>query len=245
MPSLIPTLLPLRALHALLGCFVLAWAGSAAAQVSPQMAADLSAITQRWLDDALAQNAQALPLRMEVSVGTLDPRLTLAPCARVQPYLPAGSKLWGRTRLGLKCVEGAVAWNVFLPVTVRAFGPAWVLNGNVASGAVLTQADASQAEVDWAADAAPVVANESWVGQIAARPLVAGQALRQPMLKTPDLFRAGAQVRVVAQGPGFAVTSAGQALSAGGAGQIVRVRMDNGRIVSGIVNENGAIDVAL
>lgn len=242
MPSI--PLFPLS-LRAMLGCAVLACAGGAAAQVSPQMAADLSALTQRWLDSALAQGTQALPLRMEVSVGTLDPRLTLAPCARVQPYLPAGSKLWGRTRLGLKCVEGPTAWNVFLPVTIKAFGPAWVLNGNVASGAVLTAADASQAEVDWAADVAPVVANESWVGQIATRQLVAGQALRQSMLKTPDLFRVGAQVRVVAQGPGFAVTSAGQALSAGAAGQTVRVRMENGRITSGIVNENGTVDVAL
>ena len=32
---------------------------------------------------------------MEVSVGTLDSRLRLAPCSRVEPYLPAGSRLWG------------------------------------------------------------------------------------------------------------------------------------------------------
>ena len=133
---------------------LLGTAGVAHAQSAADPAADLGPLTQRWLDDALARNqSSALPLRMEVSVGSLDSRLRLAPCARVEPYLPVGARLWGRTRLGLRCVEGATAWNVFLPVTIKAFGPAWVLTNNVAPGAVLTANDATEAEVDWAADA--------------------------------------------------------------------------------------------
>jgi len=231
---------------ALLGA-ALCTVGSAHAQAAADPATDLGPLTQRWLDDALTRNqSSGLPLRMEVSVGSLDSRLRLAPCARVEPYLPVGSRLWGRTRLGLRCVEGQTAWNVYLPVTVKAFGPAWVLTSAVAPGATLTAADATESEVDWAAESAAVMANpEMWVGQIAARQLVPGQALRQSMVRAPTLFRAGAQVKVVAQGPGYAVTSAGQAMSAGAVGQIVRIRMDNGRIVSGTVSENGTIDVTL
>nr|WP_245901533.1 flagellar basal body P-ring formation chaperone FlgA [Simplicispira suum] len=211
-----------------------------------QDAATLTQITQSWIDSSLRGGAQQLPLRMEVEVGELDPRLRLAPCARVEPYLPAGSRLWGRTRLGLRCTEGATRWNVFLPVTVKAFGPAWVLTGNVSSGAVLTQADATEAEIDWAAEASSVVADPSlWVGQVAARPLQAGQALRQSMVRAPKLFQAGAQVRVSAQGVGYAVSAGGQALSAGSVGQTVRVRMDNGKVISGVVDENGTIAVNL
>ena len=225
----------------------LAASGSAFAQVAADPAADLGPLTQRWLDDAMARNQPAgLPLRMEVSVGSLDSRLRLAPCARVEPYLPSGARLWGRTRIGLRCVEGATAWNVFLPVTVRAFGPAWVLAEPVAAGAVLTAEDAVEGEVDWAAEAAPVMANpDMWVGQVAARTLAGGQALRQSMVRAPHLFRAGAQVKIVAQGPGYAVTSAGQAMTAGAAGQTVRIRMANGRVISGTVSENGTVDVAL
>lgn len=220
---------------------------SASAQGMNDPVADLGPVTQRWLDDALQRSQPGgSALRMEVSVGTLDPRLRLAPCARVEPYLPAGARLWGRTRLGLRCAEGSTPWNVFLPVTIKAWGPAWVLTSNVAPGAVLTAADAAQAEVDWAAEAAPVVANpDLWVGQVASRQLLAGQALRQSMVRPPQLFRAGTQVRVVAQGPGYVVTSAGQALSAGAAGQTARVRMDNGRIISGTVSEDGTVDVPL
>lgn len=252
-PHLLRVFLPLLRRTALRATLVLAGLGSAMyggpllAQAVTDPAADLGPLTQRWLDDALARNQPGgLPLRMEVSVGQLDSRLRLAPCARVEPYLPAGSRLWGRTRLGLRCVEGAAAWNVFLPVSIKAFGPAWVLNSNVASGAELTAADASEAEVDWAAEAAPVLANpDQWVGQVASRQLMAGQAVRQSMVRAPSVFRAGAQVRVVAQGPGYAVTSSGQAMSNGAVGQTVRVRMGNGRLVSGIVNDDGTINASL
>jgi flagella basal body P-ring formation protein FlgA len=64
-------------------------------------------------------------------------------------------------------------------------------------------------------------------------------------VRAPHVFRTGAQVRVVAQGPGYAVTSSGQALSNGAVGQTMRIRMGNGRIISGIVNEDGTIDASL
>ena len=208
----------------------------------------VGAITQRWLDQTLLQQNGTAGnlLRMEVMVGALDTRLRLAPCARIEPYLPAGARLWGRSRLGLRCSDGPVRWNVFLPLTVKAWGPAWVLAGNVAAGAVLTELDAQQTEVDWAADPAAIVADPAlWVGQVAARALRAGQALRQSMLRAPYLFEAGAQVRVLVQGAGYAVTAAGQAMTAGAAGQTVRVRMANGKIVAGMVDDQGTVTSAL
>ena len=65
------------------------------------------------------------------------------------------------------------------------------------------------------------------------------------MVKAPQLFTHGAQVRVQAQGPGFAITAAGQAMSAGAVGQTVRVRMTNGRIIQGIVLDDGTISAQL
>lgn len=231
---------PLRAVAGVVGAALLAL--PAAGQDG---AAQLMQIGQRFADEALHQSqagAGALPLRMEVQIGQLDSRLRLAACARVEPYLPAGSRLWGRTRLGLRCLQGAVAWNVFLPITVKAWGPAWVLQNGIASGRPLAADDAVQAEVDWAEDSAAVYANpQDWIGLVAARPLSAGQALRQNMLRPPALFAVGAQVRVMVSGGGFAVTSSGKAMAAAGEGQTVRVRMDNGRLISGVVNPEGVV----
>ena len=210
-------------------------AGAASAQ-------NVEQVGQQWLNQALSKGTQELPLRMEVELGRLDPRLNLTPCARMEPYLPNGSKLWGRTRIAIRCLEGNRLWNVFLPVTVKAWGPAWVLTNNQSMGDVLQPQDAVQSEVDWAAETAAVIAlPDDWVGQTAARPLMSGQTLRQGMVRPAQLFKPGAPVKLLAGGVGFQVTSYGQALSGGGPGQTVRVRMDNGRIVSGTVNAQGDV----
>jgi flagella basal body P-ring formation protein FlgA len=223
---------------------VLQQAPSQGAEVAPEFVA----ATQKWLDDAVAraQSASNTGLRMEVSIGSLDSRLRLAPCTNVEPYIPVGMRLWGRTRLGLRCTDGGGRWNVFLPVTIKAFGPAWVLRDNVVAGAVLTAADAVEAEADWAADPSPVVADATqWVGQTASRSLVGGQPLRQSMVKPAQVFAAGAQVRVVARGPGFEVTSDAQAMTPGVVGQPVRLRMDNGRITTGVVQDMRTVSLSM
>lgn len=196
--------------------------------------------TRQWLDEAVArtQSLSATPLRMEVSLGTIDARLRLAPCTQVEPYLPVGTRLWGRARLGLRCSDGGARWNVFLPVTVRAFGPAWVLRDNIAAGTELKASDAVEAEVDWAAEASAVVLDPAqWVGQTAARSLAAGQPLRQSMIRPSQVFAAGTQVRVVAAGPGFRIVADAQALAPGVVGQPVRLRLDNGRMTTGVVQD--------
>jgi len=226
---------------------VAAWMAVSLAQAQ-DAGASLVKDTQAWLDQAVAaaRPPGAAPLRLVVSVGTLDSRLTLAPCAQVEPYLPAGTRLWGKGRLGLRCTDGKARWNVFLPIQVQAFGPAWVVRGDVPAGKVLDAGDAVQAEVDWAQDSATVLADmEMWLGQTATRALGTGQTLRAGMVRAPQVFQAGAMVRVVARGAGFAVTSDGQALSAGILGAQARVRMEGGRILTGIVTDTRTVRVDL
>jgi flagella basal body P-ring formation protein FlgA len=253
MPSLSPARLSSRC-WPLTVAVLLAWlAGSAQAQVGGSAPAREPAVliaeqSQAWLDQAVAaaRPAGAAPLRMVVQVGALDSRLNLAPCAQVEPYLPPGVRLWGKTRIGLRCVDGVVRWNVFLPVQVQAFGQTWVMRSDVAPGNVLSPDDAVLAEVDWAHEDASVLADpDMWVGQTATRALRTGQTLRHGMVKPSQVFQAGSMVRIVAQGPGFTVTSDGQALSAGVVGEMARVRIGNGRILSGVVLDMRTVKVNL
>ncbi len=220
----------------------------AAAQTGQDQAALIAEQSQAWLDQAVlaARPSGAAPLRMVVQVGALDSRLNLAPCAQVEPYLPPGVRLWGKTRVGLRCVDGVARWNVFLPVQVQAFGPTWVMRSDVASGSVLSLDDAVQAEVDWAQENASVLADpDMWVGQTATRALRTGQVLRHGMVKPSQVFQAGSMVRIVAQGAGFTVRANGQALSDGVVGEMARVRIDNGRILSGVVLDMRTVRVNL
>ena len=102
------------------------------------------------------------------------------------------------------------------------------------------------AEVDWAQENQSVLADpEMWVGQTATRALRTGMVLRHGMVRPSQVFQAGSMVRIVAQGPGFQVTSGGQALSAGVVGEMARVRVDNGRVVSGLVLDMRTVQVNL
>jgi flagella basal body P-ring formation protein FlgA len=215
-------------------------------------AGDAEALEQTardWMAPALAAALPTdgrAPLRTEVEVGSLDSRLRLTPCDKVEPYLPPGSRLWGRSRIGLRCVEGERRWNVFLPVTVKAFGPAWVLKRAVGAGATLTQEDAELAEVDWAAHRAVVLAApERWVGMETAFPLTPGQALREHMVRPMKAFEAGAEVRVIGGGGGFRISATGQAMTTGLVGQNARVRLPGGKVVNGLVQPDQTVELPL
>lgn len=225
---------------------LVAYCSATAQEVSPVPVAMEAA--KLWLNDALVKlpTASKSPLRMVLVMGELDSRLRLAPCTRVEPYVPAGVRLWGKSRIGLRCLEGSTRWNVFLPITVHAYGSAWVVKGNISAGSVLTEDDAMQAEVDWSESPSPILSKPSqWVGAVATTALSTGQALRQVSIKPAQVFQAGAQVRVSAQGPGFTISSDGQAMSSGVVGQLTQVKMENGRILSGVVIDSRTVRLSL
>ncbi len=173
--------------------------------------------------------------RVEVVLGQLDARLRLAPCQRIEPYLPSGSALWGKTRIGLRCTLGASAWNVFLPISVNVFGKAWVAAAPLPAGATLSMSDLVQAEVNLAEEAGVAITDaDTALGRTLGRALNAGQALRQTDLKARQWFAAGEEVKVSARGSGFSVAGTGQALNHGLEGQPVRVRVESGRVLVGM-----------
>ena len=194
---------------------------------------------------AAAAGAGVAP-RVEVSVGQLDPRLRLAPCLHVEPYLPEGTRLWGKGRVGLRCTVGSVKWNVYLPITVKVFGTALVATAGAPAGSVLSAADLTLAEVDLAEDASPAVAKADLaVGRTLARALKPGQSLRQSALKARQWFSAGETVTVSAQGDGFSVAGEAQALNNGVEGQPVRVRTEAGRVLTGLPVGERRVELAL
>ena len=205
------------------------------------------ALTQRVQSLATQASQQATPgLRVEVRVGELDPRLKLAPCANVQAYLPVGMKLWGNARIGLRCADAGVRWNVFLPVTVDVFGPGLVAARALPSGAVLGAADLKPATVKLSASPSAALTNADLaVGRTLAKPLSPGDALRDADLRARQWFAAGDTVRIVAGGSGWRIHGEGQALNPGLEGQTVRVRTESGRIVSGVAAGNRMVEVPL
>lgn len=188
----------------------------------------------RQLAETAARATAPPNTRVAVEIGALDARLRLAPCQQIQPYLPPGMAVWGRSRIGLRCTDGAARWNVTLPVRVAVFGRAVVASGPLPAGVNLSQDQLALADIDIAAEPGAVFIDAGLlIGRTLARPLAAAEAVRAPALKSRQWFAAGETVQVRVAGEGFALTSEAQAMGAGIEGQEVRVRFESGRVASG------------
>jgi flagellar basal body P-ring formation protein FlgA len=230
------------------GLLALGLAAPAPAAGASAVPDDLAPKLQQLASNAarLLWPASATPPRIEVVLGLLDPRLTLAPCEQIVPFLPPGTRPLGATRIGLHCAKGPTAWRVTLPMQVKVWAPAVVAGTTLPVGTVLQAQHLQTAEVDHAARADAAIGQpQEAIGRTLQRGLAAGDTLRSGDLKALQYFNAGDTVRVIAVGTGFSISSEGQALGPGTAGRQAQVRLEGGRIVTGVATGDRRVEVAL
>jgi len=193
--------------------------------------------------EAAAQDA-ARGARVEVTVAALDSRYNLAPCQRAEPFLPIGTRLWGRAQIGVRCVQGA-AWSVLVPVLVRVYGMALVAAHPLIAAQPLATDDVQAAEIELSREPQGVVTELAQIdGRTLNRALPAGQAIPLSALRAVQVIGQGDPVKVVGQGHGFAVATDGIALAAAQDGQAVRVRIESGRILTGTARTGRLVELA-
>jgi flagella basal body P-ring formation protein FlgA len=180
---------------------------------------------------------------VEVAVGEPDPRLKLAPCARMEPFVPPGARLLGRTSLGVRCLEGA-SWVVYVPVQIKLFVDAWVAARPIPRGQAIGPDDARLDRVDIATlNGNALLPDMPLVGRTAVRSLTPGEPLRRDLLRSPPVVNPGDAVQVVAVGMGFAAQSPGKALTAAADGQTAQVALPGGKVMSGVARPGGIVEV--
>lgn len=182
-------------------------------------------------------------VRLEISIGTLPAGLQLAPCVRMEPFIPSGVRMWGRTHVGMRCLEGAT-WSALVPVTVRIFGPALVAARPLPALQPIALDDLRTAEVEWTRELQGVVTDASQIDhRVLVRPISTGQPVPMAALRAPQVVGQGDPVKVLGQGRGFAIQTDGTALAAAQDGQTVRVRTESGRIVSGTARAGRTVEL--
>lgn len=228
---------------------VLAALALAAPVLSPALASPAlvdEAALRAWVTQQFAATAAREGFtRWEVQLGTVESASTLAPCRRIDPFLPTGLRGWGRTSVGLRCVEGA-AWTVLMPMTVSVWGSAPVAVGTLPAGTVLGAQDLQSQELELTREhAASVRDPQALAGRTLMRAVAAGQPVRLDMTRVTTVVNTGDPVRLKLVGAGFAITASGQALASAGEGQPVRVRTELGKILTGVAREGRIIEVSL
>jgi len=229
----------------LLPTILCALATAAGAQsLAPPTAAPAESIQQYVHREAAALAADlGGQVRMEITVGNLPAGMQLAACARAEPFLPGNARLWGRSHIGMRCVDGA-NWSVLVPVTVKFFGPALVATRPLPALQPVPPADLRTAEVEWTREAQGVATDLAQLdNRVLMRPVGMGQPIPLGALRAPQVVGQGDPVKVLGQGRGFSIQTDGVALAAALDGQPIRVRTESGRILTGTARPGRVVEV--
>ena len=185
------------------------------------------------------------PGTIQVSVGTLDPRLRLAPCADpLNASLPSGATFRARMTIAVSCASGT-AWTLYVPVTIESHTSVLVLRRAAARGARLTAADVEpQTRVVAGPGDAYLTDVAELSGRTLKRPMGAGTALTADALAEDALVKRGQQVTLLASAGGMEVRALGLAMSdAPAAGRVKVQNLSSRRIVEGVVETADVIRI--
>ncbi|MCB1955016.1 MAG: flagellar basal body P-ring formation protein FlgA [Rhodocyclaceae bacterium] len=224
------TLLPTLLLMALLP-------GPTEARQPPE---PVKALVSRYL----AERTAGLAGEIHISVDDLDPNNHLPPCSALAAFLPEGQRAWGNTTVGVSCQEPA-PWTAYLTARVEVIGDYLVLARPLRAGQVVGPDDLSWQRGDLTSEGLDALTDATQaVGHPARIAVASGQPLKRAMLHLPPVVQRGQVVRVVTQGSGFSVSNEGKAMNSAGVGESVRVRLQKGRIVTGVAREDGIVDIS-
>lgn len=192
----------------------------------------------------LRTQTAGLPGSVAITVGQLDSRLSLPACESIEPFIPTGGRLWGKTTVGVRCATPS-AWTVFLQATVKVTGEYVATRAPLAQGQTIGANDVALVTGDLSALPPGIVTSLSQaVGRTAGIAIPSGLPLRADALRNFPSVQQGQSVRLVSSGPGFQVSAEGKAVTTGMDGQIVQARTPSGQLVSGVAKPGGVVEVA-
>ncbi len=181
---------------------------------------------------------------VQVEVGQIDQRITLPKCETLEPFLPPGSRLWGKTSVGVRCNK-LVSWTIYVQAEVKVMGNVLHIVRPVSRDQVIDYSDITSQVVNLTEMPEGALTEHAQViGKIAVTNLTAGQPLRQNMLRAPFVILRGQNVKLMITGRGFSISSEGHALTDAPEGQLVQVRNPAGRIISGLAKQDAIVEVS-
>jgi flagella basal body P-ring formation protein FlgA len=192
----------------------------------------------------LQQQSAGLPGKVEIAIAPVFAR-GLAACTTLEPFMPTGARLWGRTTVGMRCA-GERPWTLYMQARISIHATYYLASRAIAPGEMLATADLVARDGDLTSLPQAIITDPSQaVGSVTLMRVAAGLPLRRDMLKSASAVTIGQTVRVVAQGDGFAISAEGSAMSNATLGQPVRVKTAGGSVIQGIVKDGGTVEIQL
>ena len=215
----------------------------AAIAQTPAARQDPVAIRQS-VEQFLAIQTTGLPGQVSIAVGPVDNRTNLAPCPGPQPFLPNGSRAWGKTTVGVRCTA-PTPWIIYVQAKVTVSGDYYAAAAPLAQGQVIGSKDLIKQRGELSALPTGIITDATQaIGKSMTVSLAAGTPLRLDALRGQLAVQQGQMVRLVSSGAGFQVSAEVRALTSATEGQVIQVRTQSGQQISGVARSGGVVEVA-
>lgn len=198
---------------------------------------------QTAIESFVRAQTQGMPGQVEVKSGQVDPQLRLAPCNRIEAFLPPGAKLWGNSAVGVRC-EAPEKWSLYVPVQVHVYADVVLSARALPRGETIALEDLATQRLDLTQLQRGVFVDvQQVVGKVSKTAIGGGTPLTPELLRAPPVVLQGQVVRLVFSDNGISVSSEGRALGNAGVGEPVQVKAASGKLIKGIVSAPGEVRV--
>lgn len=187
----------------------------------------------------IAQQTATLPGKYAIQVDEIDARLSFAACDHLQAFLPAGSRLLGRTSVGVRC-EHPTQWSVLMPAQIKVTLNLLVSAHQLPPGHVLSGDDLVAQSMETTQSSGYTDIRQI-SGKVLRFGIAAGQMLREDMLREPYVVTQGQSVPILVSGTGFSLRNEGIALNNAAVGQAVQIRIGTKRIITATARADGTV----
>lgn len=199
------------------------------------------------VEDFLQPKLSALNAsRIDIDIGSIDPRLRLKKCTEPFELEQLGNKgLSGKVNIRVRCPSAS--WGIFVPVDIRIFEPVVVSRATLPRGSVIShqlltlrEVESSSLNYSYFRDIDQVVGTET------TRPIQANSVIFTNMVQAADAVSKGDEVIIKAQVGSLSVRIKGLALQSGAIGEQIQVRnIQSSRIIRATVIGPGSVLVPM
>lgn len=192
---------------------------SAGAADSYQSLAEITRTVKQYI-----VSEYALDENSGVEIGRLDPRLRLKPCGKpLQAFFPQNSRNT-KTTVGVRC-SGPNPWTIYVSAKISQIAQVLVARQHIRRGSQiqanhfeLKEYDLNRLQYGYITDIKEVL------GKTLKRHLNQGAVLTPSAITISKVIKRGENVTILAETSGITIRAKGQALEAGGIGDIIRVK---------------------
>jgi len=205
-------------------------------------AADAAGAAGTAIEKYLQVQSAGLPGKVTIS---LEGRGTavLPECEAPEVFLPPGVTPWGRISVGVRC-QTERPWTRFVQARVSIEGSYFVATHAIDTGRPLGAGDVTERTGDLTRVPRSVITRAAELGGVvSANRIAPGAPIRKELVRGVTVIQQGQAVKVVAQGQGFVISTEGKALSGAKVGAVVQAKTLDGRLISGVADEEGQIQL--